>query len=62
MTRLERKVEIALKENLLSEILESEAFLVLTIVASVEGDSSLIGSTVVVVTLPEREEQENAGK
>lgn len=61
LSRNGRNVEITLGNDLPETILESQSYIILTIVASVEGNSDLKGSTVLIISLPEKNEQSTGG-
>lgn len=62
LSRFQTTVQLALEKDLPNTILQNNAFIVLTIVASVEDSTSLQGNTVVVISLPTNEDEASVGK
>lgn len=50
---------MSVSENLPADVLESESTIVLTIVASVKDNADLTGSTILIISLPEKQSAPN---
>lgn len=54
--RIERSIFVSVKENLPDDVVKNKSHVVLTILAYPENDEELIGSAILIISLPTVEE------